>query len=210
MLQLHQQRSIAKDFKLPLSTNDAYLLLYSAYQVEVQRVGKVLKKDEATTNVIAKVANWLTNKSGNDFGMMFCGMCGNGKSTLLRAIQNSFNWLRNNARFSIDEMNAGYDKVPIYEAKKIVTDYESRERYYNNVAILGIDDLGNEPTEIVKFGQPSNPICDLLESRYNDRLISFVTTNLTPKELRAKYGARIVDRMNETMKIVVFNHDTYR
>lgn len=186
------------------------MLLYSAYQVEVQRVGRVLKKDEATRNVIAKVAHWLTNKSGNDFGMMFCGMCGNGKSTLLRAIQNSFNWLRDNARFSVDEMKAGYDKVPIYEAKKIVTDYASQERYYNNVAILGIDDLGNEPTEIVKFGQLFNPICDLLESRYNDRLITFVTTNLTPKELRVKYGARIVDRMNETMKIVVFGHNSYR
>jgi DNA replication protein DnaC len=42
------------------------------------------------------------------------------------------------------------------------------------------------------------------------QLFTIITTNLTPSEIREKYGDRIADRMNEMMVKIIFNNDTYR
>lgn len=51
---------------------------------------------------------------------------------------------------------------------------------------------------------------ELLEYRYNNQLFTAITTNLTPKEVREKYGNRIADRFNEMMQVIIFDNDTYR
>jgi DNA replication protein DnaC len=42
------------------------------------------------------------------------------------------------------------------------------------------------------------------------QLFTIITTNLTPAEIREKYGDRIADRMNEMMVKIIFNNPTYR
>ena len=76
--------------------------------------------------------------------------------------------------------------------------------------MIGIDDLGNEPAEILEFGNPIYPIVRLIEHRYNTQAFTFITTNLTPKEIREKYGARIADRFNEMLHVIVFRDISYR
>lgn len=51
---------------------------------------------------------------------------------------------------------------------------------------------------------------ELLMRRYDRQLFTMVTTNLTPQEIRAKYGDRIADRLNEMMVKIVFPNPTYR
>ena len=51
---------------------------------------------------------------------------------------------------------------------------------------------------------------DLLTRRYDKQLFTIITTNLTPQEIRAKYGDRIADRFNEMMVKIVFENPTYR
>lgn len=60
------------------------------------------------------------------------------------------------------------------------------------------------------LGHVVNPISDLIESRYRDQLFTFITTNLTPREIRQKYGNRVADRFNEMTEPVVFENGTYR
>lgn len=60
------------------------------------------------------------------------------------------------------------------------------------------------------LGHVVNPISDLIGSRYRDQLFTFITTNLTPREIRQKYGNRVADRFNEMTEPVVFENDTYR
>jgi DNA replication protein DnaC len=60
------------------------------------------------------------------------------------------------------------------------------------------------------FGNVLCPIVDLLTKRYDMQLFTIITTNLTPSEIREKYGDRIADRMNEMMVKIIFNNDTYR
>ena len=76
--------------------------------------------------------------------------------------------------------------------------------------MLAIDDLGTEPVEIQDYGNHLSPVIDLLYKRYDEQLFTIITTNLTPKEIRERYGERIADRLNEMAFRIVFDNDTYR
>ena len=76
--------------------------------------------------------------------------------------------------------------------------------------MLAIEDMGREPAEILEFGNTASPVIDLLEYRYDNQLFTFITTNLTPAQIREKYGNRIADRFNEMMETIVFKNGTYR
>jgi DNA replication protein DnaC len=88
-------------------------------------------------------------------------------------------------------------------------DYQAWEKLCQ-VDMLAIDDLGIEPVEVMDFGNVLCPVVDLLTKRYDMQLFTIITTNLTPSEIREKYGDRIADRMNEMMVKIIFNNDTYR
>lgn len=50
----------------------------AAYQAEVEFRHRVFEDDEPTKENIKKIAKYLTNDN-QKFGMMFLGLCGNGK-----------------------------------------------------------------------------------------------------------------------------------
>ncbi|MDY4246585.1 MAG: hypothetical protein SOX65_08945, partial [Porphyromonas sp.] len=66
------------------------------------------------------------------------------------------------------------------------------------------------PTERIEYGNITTPVVELLEYRYENMLPTIVSTNLTPSELGRKYQARIADRFNEMLEIVVFKNNSYR
>ena len=73
-----------------------------------------------------------------------------------------------------------------------------------------IDDFGTEPLEVIDYGNVLYPITDLLTTRYDRHLFTILTTNLTPSEIRPRYGDRIADRLNDMMGKVIFANSTYR
>ena len=81
---------------------------------------------------------------------------------------------------------------------------------YQTIPLLFLDDLGREPTEVMRYGNVTSPITELLEYRYNQRLTTIVTTNLEPSEIREKYGDRIADRFNEMFVVVSYTGNSYR
>lgn len=187
-------------------------MLYTAYKAEVQLRGRILKTDAETTRVVAEVARFLTQKQGVLTGLMFCGTCGNGKTTLLRAIQNSLNWLSAHNALPSDYALQGYNEMTIKDAKQIANEMSRSDKSgrVKQIPVLAIEDMGREPAEVLDFGNVSNPIVDLIEDRYNSRLFTFITTNLTGKQIREKYGARVADRLNEMLHVVVFKNPTFR
>ena len=50
-----------------------------------------------------------------------------------------------------------------------------------DVDVLGIDDLGTEPSEVSDYGNVYTPVIDLLTKRYEEQLFTIITTNLTPQ-----------------------------
>lgn len=86
----------------------------------------------------------------------------------------------------------------------------NNEAYRNlfKVDMLVIDDLGIEPVEIMDYGNVCTPIIDLLTKRYEKQFFAFITTNLTPQQIREHYGDRIADRLNEMVRKIVFSNGT--
>ena len=202
---LAKRKTIRPRFKLPMTTEQANDLLTAAYQAEVQNRHGEYIDDVATRKNIKSVAEYLT-KDNPKFGIMLCGTCGNGKTTLLNAFQNVLNYLNANGYF--DEKTG----IRIIDAKDVVrfTKQDASLSAIRNADMLGIEDMGREATEVLEYGNAYSPIIDLLECRYNSQLFTFITTNLTSKQVRTKYGDRIADRFNEMLEVVIFNNPTYR
>ena len=204
---LLQRRIMRPRFRLPMSAEQAYDCLLAATMAEVEyRHRSFYENDEAKAQ-LHQMARWLTSDSSK-FGMLLCGECGNGKSTLLKAFQQLLNILA----IPIPDGHGNYG-IQITDAKYVAhlarTDYSAFLRL-SRKDMLGIDDLGTEPQEVMDFGNVVTPVIDLLTKRYDEQLFTVITTNLTPKQIRDHYGDRIADRLNEMVEKIVFTNGTYR
>lgn len=193
-------------FKLPWDLENAEAALTAAYMAEVEYRHRSFVSDQATTDHIFKMADWLTSPDPK-FGMLLCGQCGNGKTTLMLALRSLIGYLNKSVRYD------NQVHLSIITANMICHNAKHSPVVYDKLVklpMLAIDDLGNEPAEILDYGNVLNPVIDLLASRYNDQLFTIVTTNLDPKEIREHYGDRIADRFNEMFDRIIFNNPTYR
>lgn len=132
-------------------------------------------------------------------GIYIAGNTGSGKSWALEIM--SAYCLIDNVIFK-----SGDEQIPLrwlnVRSDSICERY-SADGYYDNYAkmkIIGIQDLGSEPSESLYMGNRVNVIRQLLESRgdYQDRL-TLITSNipLNHKSLAEKYGDRVVSRLEE-------------
>ena len=69
-----------------MSFDDAKVYLLAAYQAEVERRHKVFERNEYFDAQLNLIAKYLTGES-KKFGLMFCGLCGNGETTWAKALQ---------------------------------------------------------------------------------------------------------------------------
>ena len=98
-------------------------------------------------------------------------------------------------------------------ASDLVQMFETKEESYQNlkkVGILAIDDVGLEPLEYNKYGNVIHPLLDIFYHRYENRLMTIFTTNLTTTALAERYGARFEDRINEMMYRIGFPGLSFR
>ena len=204
---LLQQRITNARFKLPISFEDAKVYLLAAYQAEVERRHRVFERNEHFDAQLNLIANYLTGGS-KKFGLMFCGLCGNGKTTWAKALQLLVSGL--NLKNPINNL---YYVFPLCNAKDLAMRSKGNYNDWRNVMryqLMIVDDLGTEPREVMEFGNVYTPLIDLITTRYEEQLYTIFTTNLTPAQLEEKYGKRIVDRLNEMVEKVVFENESYR
>lgn len=178
----------------------------AAVMAEVERRQMKFAENESLDKQLSLMAEWLTTND-HHFCLLLCGKCGNGKSTLVKAFQDLLNLLALR-----DEYNNAISIV-IVDAREIAwmsRDCHQQWLTLSRRSMLAIDDLGTEPVEVLEYGNHLNPVIDLLYKRYDEQLFTIITTNLTPKEIRERYGERIADRLNEMAFCVVFENDTYR
>ena len=190
-----------------MSFDDAKVYLLAAYQAEVGRRHKVFEQNEHFDAQLNLIANYLTGGS-KKFGLMFCGLCGNGKTTWAKALQLLVSGL--NLKNPINNL---YYVFPLWNAKDLAMRSKGNYNDWRNVMryqLMIVDDLGTEPREVMEFGNVYTPLIDLITTRYEEQLYTIFTTNLTPAQLEEKYGKRIVDRLNEMVEKVVFENESYR
>ena len=206
MSRLCQPRTTKERFRLPFDEDTAAKLLKSAVEGEVRRFGGTFLCPDAVEAQVRSLAVSLT--SGRRCGVMLCGLCGNGKTTMMRASQNLLNVVR-----IPDSFHRNVYGMPIVSAVHIAHLCRSSNDGFLqlcNHEMLGIDDMGIEPLEVQEFGNMHRPLTDLLTRRYENRGFTFITTNLVPQQIRKLYGDRIADRLNEMVDKIVFDNPSFR
>lgn len=208
--QILQRKITTATFRLRIPLEQAYHNLTAFYIAEVKHRGMEYIDDSSTRMAIFKLAQSLTSPSPR-CGVMLCGKCGNGKTTLVYALQSMVNSLNSCGHF---KFLGPYFKVGmrIFDAKELVLLSRKLDEWRSVCArdMMAIDDLGKEPTEVLDYGNVTSPLVDLLEQRYQSQKFTVVTTNLAPKEIRGKYGERIADRFREMFEVIAFEFDSYR
>lgn len=213
---LLQRQTIIPPFRWALHIEDAVRLLSAAYRAEVITRHCQFIDDQATHENITNVAGALTNL-GKKFGIILCGDCGNGKSTMLAAIRRATNYLDDLGYYKITSpsgmvMNTRDVSFTFIDAVEIaaVTDLQALYKTADTPSILAIDDLGQEPLEVQTFGNIVYPLMTVLERRYEKCLPTFITTNLSPEQLGSRYGKRIRERLREMTFCIPFDNPSYR
>ena len=79
--QLSRPATTKERFRLPFSKDDTVRVLLAGVKAEVERRDKTFIMSEALLTQAEQIAEWLTGDHSK-FGLMLCGGCGNGKTTL--------------------------------------------------------------------------------------------------------------------------------
>ena len=134
-------------------------------------ISKIYKTDKNRFKTITWLLDFLDNYKEGDKGLYLHGNFGCGKTYLIAA---TFNELSNN----------GY-KTSIIFWPEFVRDMFSQEfkesmEYVKNVDLLLIDDLGAE--NLTAYNR-DEILCSILQYRMDNKLTTFITSNLNIKEL---------------------------
>ena len=191
----------------------AYTLLCIAYRREVKVRGMQAEGVDKVFDYLKTIAQSMTSRS-TKCGILLCGNCGNGKTTSMNAFVSVCKYLDGIKRGW--EIRSGSVTSPmvieVTSARRLtqIAKDETCMSEAKKAHVLCIDDVGLEPTEVLDYGNAINPVIEIIEHRYRQQLFTFITTNLTPKQIREKYGDRIADRFNEMMKCIVYENPTFR
>lgn len=188
-----------------MSEKETFDFLMKSIKTEVEKRFCTFKESNELVYQVSKMAKWLTSEDIH-FGAFLCGGLGNGKTTMMRAVQRLIATLE--VKNSSGEGCVLYirDSTSILELSKNEKDFGDLCR----VPMLGIDDLGQEPKEYLVYGNVHTPLVKLLSARYDGRLFTMITSNLTPAEICERYGKRIGDRLNEMMEVIDYTNLSFR
>lgn len=208
-------------FKVETPKDQVLNLLTAAYKAEVEMRDHKFILTEATLKALNALTNAMTAEKPR-FGVMLTGTLGNGKTTLMYAFKRVVKLLGDMGKLvNLDTERCKFDyKMSIVDVKEIIKASKKSPEKYEKMCtqqLLGIDDLGKEPTLVNDYGSLETPVVDLLEYRYNRQLFTFTTTNLLARKqneddvtIRDKYGNRMADRFNEMFNVIIFADGSFR
>ena len=102
-----KRKHMVTRFRLPYTAKQVYAMLYEACRVEVAHRHREFNATEQYKKHLWDISNWITSEAST-FGLFLCGDAGNGKTTILRALQNLINYLRSDEGY-----NSNADAYPI-------------------------------------------------------------------------------------------------
>ena len=198
-------------FRVSLPPQQTLDLLTEFYIREVDRRHLKPQIDENTQKNLIAVVEALTSEQPK-FGIWLYGSVGNGKTTMLYAIMRLIDLLGSNGFFKY--MGEYFSpRVRFKTATDIVSLRQENKRDFNDFiehSIVAIDDVGNEPKEILEYGNVITPMVDLLMYRYKVQAFTLITSNLSPSQIKDKYDERVADRCREMFAAIKFVNSTYR
>ena len=145
---LRKGRTMTGRFRLPMLEEQAYEYLLAAYIMEVQLRYRRFIYNGFVEEQLKQVANCLTANTAK-FGIVLCGGCGNGKTTMLKALQNlvrRLEILKPNLSPNAGHSSDNYYNFTIVNAMQIV---QIRKTDYNKFCKLAeADILGTKVSQV--------------------------------------------------------------
>lgn len=200
-------------------------MLKDAYFQQVRSRNCTPKDDSDTLLNIGRVSRWLTDEVSKPMLLLYGGY-GNGKTTMARAVISLHSSIRASLGARLKEgFREQEDREYIYglmssvrlprfcTAQQLASLASSDQQAFEQAASVGflvIDDLGCEPVSVKNWGTEITPVTDILYRRYDELLPTIVTTNLSKKDIRTRYGDRVADRFNETFETIGYTNASYR
>ena len=193
-------------FNFPWKTDkDMQEAIRVAVAVECELKGYTAIFGPDMIKYITASAKWLLTQK--KWGFIMLGLPGNGKTTLLSALCR----LINISKFK--DHNGESLFIRKFAAPEIVKLQIEDKKHFDTICkceMLAVDDLGTEPLGVRSYGNVLSPMADLLEYRYNKQLLTIISSNLQPSQIREIYGDRLADRFNEMFEICIFENPSFR
>lgn len=192
-----------------MENREAKNALYGYYKREVERRKNEFVMTDELKQQISEVGDFLTTET-RYYGLFLPGSIGNGKTTMLKAIRDLLIYLVENDRIRYCEGDKYPRFVTARDMANIAKDADEF-RSLKTTKYLILDDLCEEPAEVLSFGNYIYPFVELLEYRYEQMLPTFISSNFGAVDIEEKYhSARISDRMKEMFKIISFKEESFR
>lgn len=196
-------------YKLPITDHETLTkMLTATYCAEVAKRQMTFVDDEALKDRISRVANWMTGISKPSL-IIYGNQVGTGKSTMANAIFQVLNFFHEDKMF----LESGVTQTKRVSAMDLIRIHRDKPQGFEQLLVthrLIIDDVGTEPANVKVYGTESSPLTELLFARYDRRLWTVITSNLSDDDLRNRYGVRVTDRFNELFDKIYFSGYSYR
>ena len=185
---------------------EAAALLLEFYRRELHR-------EEINTEILRAYCDEAIGYLTSDKRFLLMrGNVGCGKTTMLNAICKMIGCLYYS---NISGTGTALDRRAFqWENAYTVADWakNDRSRYedFKRCEWAAIDDIGQEAVEVSNYGAMIYPVRDILLYRYENDLVTVLTTNCAPKTLTELYGQRVGDRLAEVTHVMKFNETSYR
>ena len=216
---LMKRKRIPTRFRLPYTAEQVYTMLYASCKAEVHARLRSFVASEEYKHHLWDIAQWLTSKNDSTFGLFISGNKGNGKTTIIKALESLYSYLHSNetSRSSSEMYDLPYRGIRVITAKDIellekafknqkkenTTMVEEYNRI-KNLEVLCIDDLGVESRESIHYGEIITAISDIIHYRYQEQFCTMITSNLSADEIAGYYDERFADRLREMAHVVNF------
>ena len=205
----HPKMRMTRGLALPVDSRATKNLLFVFFKREVEKRKNNFMLTEELKRNLSSVGEFLVTEK-RYYGLFMPGSVGNGKTTMLKAIRDLLVYL-------VDKGTINYcegDKYPRFVTSREMANIAKDPndfRALKSAKYLLIDDLCEEPVEVVSYGNYIYPFIELLEYRYDQMLPTFISSNFNAESISKKYrNERLQDRMKEMFKIISFVEESFR
>lgn len=206
---MHPKMPMTRGLALPVDSRAIKNLLFGFFKREVEKRKNNFTLTEELKRNLSSVGEFLVTEK-RYYGLFMPGSVGNGKTTMLKAIRDLLVYL-------VDKGTINYcegDKYPRFVTSREMANIAKEPndfRTLKSAKYLLIDDLCEEPVEVVSYGNYIYPFIELLEYRYDQMLPTFISSNFNAESISKKYrNERLQDRMKEMFKIISFVEESFR